>query len=122
MFTSAFPGRFYPYLKSICFSKLLGKCASEYDACNSFPATCSLKTSESQGFNVFCKKLFLKIHTKTPVRESLFEETVACNFIKKETLAQVFSFCEIFNNNFFIEHLWMLLLYFTKMTDSMAGS
>ena len=32
----------------------------------------------------------------------------ACNFIKKETLAQVFSceFCEIFENNLFTEHLW----------------
>ena len=32
----------------------------------------------------------------------------ACNFIKKETLAQVFSceFCEISKNNFFTEHLW----------------
>ena len=31
-----------------------------------------------------------------------------CNFIKKETLAQVFSgeFCEIFKNTFFTEHLW----------------
>ena len=31
----------------------------------------------------------------------------ACNFIKKETLAQVFSceFWEIFKNTFFIEHL-----------------
>ena len=30
------------------------------------------------------------------------------NFIKKETLAQVFSceFCEIFKNTFFTEHLW----------------
>ena len=32
---------------------------------------------------------------------------------KKETLAQVFSceFCEISKNNFFIEHLWWLLLF-----------
>ena len=32
----------------------------------------------------------------------------ACNFIKKETLAQVFSceFCEISNNTFVTEHLW----------------
>ena len=32
----------------------------------------------------------------------------ACNFIKKETVAQVFSceFCEIFKNTFFTEHLW----------------
>ena len=30
------------------------------------------------------------------------------NFIKKESLAQVFSceFCEISKNTFFIEHLW----------------
>ena len=32
----------------------------------------------------------------------------ACNFIKKGTLAQVFScgFCEISKNTFFTEHLW----------------
>ena len=32
-----------------------------------------------------------------------------CNFIKKETLAQVFSckFCEMVKNTFFTEHLWM---------------
>ena len=32
----------------------------------------------------------------------------ANNFIKKETLAKVFSceFCEILKNNFFEEHLW----------------
>ena len=32
----------------------------------------------------------------------------ACNFIKKETLTQVFScqFCEISKNTFFTEHLW----------------
>ena len=36
----------------------------------------------------------------------------ACNFVKKETLAQVFSceFCEICKNLFFIEQLWWLLL------------
>ena len=33
----------------------------------------------------------------------------ACNFSKKETLAQVFSweFCEISKSTFFTEHLWM---------------
>ena len=32
-----------------------------------------------------------------------------CNFIKKETMKQVslVNFCEIFNNNFFTEHLWV---------------
>ena len=34
----------------------------------------------------------------------------ACNFIKKETLAQVFSceFCEVFKNTIFTEHLWTI--------------
>ena len=34
------------------------------------------------------------------------------NFIKKETLEQVFfcEFCEVFKNIFFIEHRWWLLL------------
>ena len=37
-----------------------------------------------------------------------FAKSEACNFIKKETLAQVFSceFCEISKNIFFTEHLW----------------
>ena len=32
----------------------------------------------------------------------------ACNFVKKETLAHLFSceFCEISKNTFFTEHLW----------------
>ena len=43
----------------------------------------------------------------------------ACNFIKKETLAQLFSckYCEIFKNSFFIEHLWWLLLYSEKIVE-----
>ena len=52
------------------------------------------------------------------LRQSLFLNKVAglrtqaCNFIKKETLALVFSceFCEIYKNTFFTEHLWWLLL------------
>ena len=37
----------------------------------------------------------------------VFLKPQACNFIKKETLAQVFfcEFCEIFKNTFFTEHL-----------------
>ena len=40
------------------------------------------------------------------LQEKVFPQ--ACNFIKKETMAQVFSceFCEISKNNFFTEHLW----------------
>ena len=49
----------------------------------------TLVRSSHQG--VLCKKVF-----------------EACNFIKKETLAQVFSceFCEISKNTFFTEHLY----------------
>ena len=46
--------------------------------------------------------------------QSLFFQ--ACNFIKKETLAQVFfcAFCEIFKNRFFTEHLWMIAFELRK--------
>ena len=38
----------------------------------------------------------------------LIKLQASCNFIKKESLAQVFSckFCEISKNTFFTEHLW----------------
>ena len=54
-------------------------------------------------------KKFHKIHRKTPLPEPLFNKVAALdNFIKKETLAHVFSceFCEISKNTFFTEHLW----------------
>ena len=60
------------------------------------------------------KKVFLKISQNsqedTCARVSF--RPGACNFIIKETLAQVFSclFCEISKNTFFTEHLWWLLL------------
>ena len=41
--------------------------------------------------------------------EMLYEKRcLACNFIKKEALAQVFSceFCEIFKNTYSTEQLW----------------
>ena len=74
--------------------------------------------------DVLCKKGVLRIFVKFTgknLRQSLFFNKVAgqkidsgaaYNFIKKETLAQVFSFefYEISNNTFFIEHLrWLLL-------------
>ena len=53
----------------------------------------------------------------TCVRVSfLIKLQAACNFIKKETLAQVFSreFCKISKNTFFIKHLsWLVLYSFT---------
>ena len=41
------------------------------------------------------------------------------NFIKKDTLAQVFfwEFCEISKNTFFIEHLWWLLLWVGRLQN-----
>ena len=50
-------------------------------------------------------KNFAKFHRKTPVPESLPQYSCraeACNLIKKEALAHVFSceFCEIFKNTF----------------------
>ena len=60
---------------------------------------------------------FLKIicrssHQRCSVRKGI----LACKFIKKETLAQVFSceFCETSKNIIFIEHLWWLLLNWWK--------
>ena len=56
--------------------------------------------------------MFLEIsqnsRENTCVRDSFLIKLQACNFIKKKSLAQVFSceICEIFKNNFFIEQLW----------------
>ena len=66
---------------------------------------------------VFCKKGVLRNFAKFTGKhlcQSLFFNKVAglwplaCNFIKKEILAQVFSreFCKISKNTFFTEHLW----------------
>ena len=60
------------------------------------------------GFNSYINKsIFLNI---IPLGFMTFSGDIgkACNFIKKETLAQMFSceFCEISKNTFFTEHLW----------------
>ena len=43
-------------------------------------------------------------------------QVLACNLIKKETQAQVFSceFCEISKNTFFTEHFWATVSAFCK--------
>ena len=60
---------------------------------------------------VFCKNCVLKNFAKFTVKQLC--QTEACNFIIKETLAQVFSceFCETFISKFFREHLQWLLLF-----------
>ena len=58
---------------------------------------------------VFCKKgfFFFKIHRKTPLPVSFLIELQAesSNFIKKETLAQVFSCEKNLRTTLFIKHL-----------------
>ena len=46
-------------------------------------------------------------HRRCHIKSSALRNLNACNFIKKETLVQLFSceFCEIFKNTFFTEHL-----------------
>ena len=69
---------------------------------------------QKQPPEVFYEKSFLRNFPKFTGKyqcQSLFFNKVAgaaCNFIKKETLAQVFSreFCEISQSTFFTEHLW----------------
>ena len=58
--------------------------------------------------------LFLEIsqnsqeNTCTRVSFSIKLQSSVCNFIEKETLAQVFSleFCDIYKKTFFTEHFW----------------
>ena len=65
---------------------------------------CSMKKGVLRNFRNFTGK---------HLHQSLFFNKViglmqACNFIKKESLAQVFfcEFCDISENTFFTEHLW----------------
>ena len=75
-----------------------------------------LKVLEAVAQRCSVKEVFLQIsqnsQENTCARVSFLRKPQACNFIKKETLAQVFSceFCKISKNTFFIEHLWRLLL------------
>ena len=58
------------------------------------------------------REVFLNIHRKTPLPESLFYKASGLQLYKKETLAQALSceFCETFKNTFFIEYLrWLFL-------------
>ena len=77
---------------------------------------------QKQAPEVYYKKGVLKNFAKLTekrLRQSLFFKlnckSKVCNFIKKDTLAQMFScdfFCEIFKSTFFIEHLLLLPLIF----------
>ena len=60
----------------------------------------------------FIRRCLTDFECPTLVPESIFLIKLlakSCNFIKKEILALVF-FCDFFNNTFFTEQLWWLLL------------
>ena len=63
---------------------------------------CSVRKGVLRNFAKFTRKHLCQSLFLTKLQAS------ACNFIKKEALAQVFSckFCKISKNTFFIEHLW----------------
>ena len=77
------------------------------------------QVSEAVSRRCSVKKVFLKIlqnsQKNTCVRVSfLIKLQASCNFIKKEVLAQVFSYelCKIFKNTFYIEdYQWLLFQY-----------
>ena len=74
-----------------------------------------IQEREAATRNVLKQEAFFEISQKSQenirVRVSFLIklQVSVCNFIKKETLTQVFSckFCEISKNTFFTEHLWM---------------
>ena len=74
----------------------------------------NVQRTEAATRGVLCKKVFLEIsqnsqeNTCARVSFLIKLQAQACNFIKKETLAQVFSceFCEVSKNTFFTEHVW----------------
>ena len=75
------------------------------------PSTCRSSHQRCYGRNGVLGN-FCKILRKIPVPDYLFNKVAglrpqACNFIKKEALAQVFSceFCKIVQNTFFTEHI-----------------
>ena len=94
-----------------------------------------IKEAATRG--VLCKKVFLEISENLQENtcatasfliklQALFFNKVvglrpeACNFIKKETLGNVFSceFCEITKNTFFTEHLWTAASLITDIRKS----
>ena len=70
---------------------------------------CVSRLQEAVALMYSVKKVFLEVSQNSQEVAG----GAACNFIKKETLAQVFSceFCEISKNTLFTEHPRWLILY-----------
>ena len=82
-------------------------------ALNLFFPSFSISRSSHQRCSM--KKGFLKNFTKFTGKHMC----QACNFIKKETLAQVLccEFCEMSKKTFYVEHLWWLLLWIMSILN-----
>ena len=82
--------------------------------CGNFFALVFLLITEAAIRGALCKKVFLEISQHSQENAcarasfSIKLQAQACNFFKKEALAQVFSCecCEISKNTFFTEHVW----------------
>ena len=100
-----------------------------------FPSSHWNRKFRSSRPEAFCKKSvlknFAKFIGKHLFQRIFFNKALACNFIKKESRAEVFSceFCAISKNILFTEHLrWLFLkieplhLYFSKfLITQLAG-
>ena len=89
------------YVKSFYLSSSYRRCSARKGVLRNFAKFTGKHLCQSVFFN--------KVASLRP--ESLFLQNCrpqACNFIKNDTLAQVFSCenCEISKNTFFTEHLW----------------
>ena len=81
---------------------------------------CQQSHSETVAQRCSVRKVFLEISQNSQLKQTIslqiFKRLWAYNFIKKETLTQVFSceFFEISMNTFLTEQLWWLLLLIKK--------
>ena len=86
---------------------------------------CFMKKGVLENFAKFTGKHLCQSLFFNKVADLRKTPPMACNFIKKDTLAQVFSceFCEIFKNTFFTEHLRLTAskhtVFIRKLTQSL---
>ena len=95
------------FIEKILHGKRHFLCSDTFSFSNTWTSYFSSKSFsfglEAATRGVLWNKVFLEIS-----QNSQENRPEACNFIKKETLTQVFSsdFCEISKNTFFTEYLW----------------
>ena len=99
------------------FAEFTGKYLSEplfLKSCSLRPQTMLWRLLRSSDPEVFCKKGVFKNFAKFIGKHLPQSLLMTCNFIKKATLAQVFSceFCKILPEHFLTEHLQATVSYF----------